>query len=98
MFSVQLPVGEVTPEQVESDPRFSDILNEGHGVPSSDSNLGSVAIAVCINWWRCCMAGSTAGTTVREYLSDVDALTSILEKFKEAVDKDPTLVLENAKP
>jgi len=81
------------PEAIEQDPRFAKILDAGHGIPSSDSELGSRAIADMIDWWRRCYAG---GEQLGNMLDDVDQLVCILNKFKAAVAKDHSLVIDDS--
>lgn len=93
-YTCMLPIGEVTPKQVEDDPRFERFFDCGWGHSSSSSDLGSQAFAALINWWRNCLQG---GSTLPEMVAaDVNDLKTMLDAFRDAVLKDPTLVTENA--
>ncbi len=80
---------QVTPQMVEDDKRFEEILDRGHGVHSTDSELGSVAIAAVIDRWQTDLAG---GATLPNMLCDIDNLIATLTDFKKLVEKDRTII------
>jgi hypothetical protein len=79
----------VTPQFIENAPAFRRILDAGNGVPSSDSELGSIAVAGLINWWGCCAEGENKASSMAD---DVNRLIVVLLRFKQAVAANPAIV------